>query len=779
MESDYRPDSSPWVPSTRQVPARLRGRWPPAEMTAAVGAPPRRPRRGRGFGLPVLLTLAIVAVAVSATALLLRDDPEPASAEGAAMAIAPASGLDCSPQTGKCVASGGSFSIFVVASVPPAGGYTSYQVVLQYPTSLLLKNQAGISENVHPNACIAQLETKGSGSYQLNCKTGLNSHNGNIVNVQYNCPPAGGQVQIDLVGGAGAGVSAYTLPNPTGSTVVFLKSEPKGGKQVADFMVVNCVPPPTPTRTNTPISTPTSTPTRMATATSTRTSTPTATVTPTRTTTPRPTATPVKVKMSLKVFNDKGKTQQVCGFGEVHRKCTVSAKSGFSVDVFASQPPVGGYTAFQVTLQFSDILTLQQQDGVSESRAPSCSSGSEEKIAGAPGVPPRYILTCKVGPPAITYTGALANVQFDCPPAGGSAQIDIIGGAGPKASAYVTPSIFGAVVFLKSVAKDGKLVADSVLINCVPNTPTPTPTSTRTSTATATRTATPSATPTSTSTSTATMTSTPTRTATPTFTSTPTSTATPTSTSTSTRTNTPAATGTSTSTATATATRTATATTTPTPSSTPTITPTAVRTATPTGTATFTPTFTSQVFPTSTPPRTPTNTPPGITPDVVTGTPPRNTPTRTPTLPLPPTQTPPPPQATSTPPIPTATPTATRVSTVLPSTRVPSSPTRGSGASVLPPSGGGDDGPAGGYALLGALASLGLALFAVHFWRSGGEAAPAPSGFVPSMRPTRSSWQRPAPRPPAPRPRSVGPSYPNLPDGVAPPWLRLLRRRRP
>jgi hypothetical protein len=109
---------------------------------------------------------------------------------------------------------------------------------------------------------------------------------------------------------------------------------------------------------------------------------------------------------------------------------------------------------------------------------------------------------------------------------------------------------------------------------------------------------------------------------------------------------------------------------------------------------------------------------------------------------------------------------------------VPPSPTRGSGASGLPPAGtGSGGGPGGGYAVLGALASLGFALLAVHFWRSGGDPAPAPSGFVPSMRPARTSWERPRsyrPRPPKPQP---GPSYPNLPDAVPPPWLRIFRRR--
>ncbi len=182
---------------------------------------------------------------------------------------------------------------------------------------------------------------------------------------------------------------------------------------------------------------------------------------------------PAQMSLTLKTKNKSG---LVCDVGPLLRKCTILAGSAFSVDVLASQPPPLGYTAFQIVLQYSANLTLQQQPALAASRAPACNLGTEEKVAPVNGQPGRYILACKVGPPPITYSGILANVQFVCPAGGGSAQIDIVAGAGPKVSAYVLPGIKTSIIYLKSQAKGGKLVADSVLINCVIPTPAPTPT---------------------------------------------------------------------------------------------------------------------------------------------------------------------------------------------------------------------------------------------------------------------------------------------------------------
>jgi hypothetical protein len=243
-----------------------------------------------------LFALALIALAISAAVLLLDEDPDPAGADGAAMALEAGAGLTCTPE-GKCLADEGAFGINVVASVPPLAGYTAYQVALQFPASLVLKPQPGLAENVHPTPCVVGSENESAGGYRIDCKLGRTSYNRDIVNVQFTCPEAGGTMQIVLVGGTGAGVSAYTSPSIQG-TIVFLKSDLKGGVSVADALVVNCPLPPIPTATvtRTPTSTPTNTRTPTATPTSTRTATPTstntATPTATSTATPTPTTTP-------------------------------------------------------------------------------------------------------------------------------------------------------------------------------------------------------------------------------------------------------------------------------------------------------------------------------------------------------------------------------------------------------------------------------------------------------------------------------------------------------
>jgi hypothetical protein len=244
--------------------------------------------------LAKLFALALIALALSATVLLWDDEPEPAGADGAAMALEGASGLQCSE--GKCLAAESVFNVHVVASVPPLEGYTAYQVLLQF-SGLTLKPRAGLSENLHPTACIAGSENEGAGSYRIDCKLGRTTYNRDIVNVQFTCPAGGGTMQIDLVGGVGAGVSAYTSPSVHG-TIVFLKSQLKGDVSIADSLVVNCPSPPIPTRTATPSPTSTATPTRTPTPTATSTSTPTRTPTstPTRTFTPTSTATPTETR---------------------------------------------------------------------------------------------------------------------------------------------------------------------------------------------------------------------------------------------------------------------------------------------------------------------------------------------------------------------------------------------------------------------------------------------------------------------------------------------------
>ena len=252
--------------------------------------------------------------------------------------------------------------------------------------------------------------------------------------------------------------------------------------------------------------------------------------------------------MALRVYADKAKTQLICDIGAIGRKCSIPEGSGFSIDVVATLPPVGGYTAWQIVVNYSSSLGLQQQAGLSESRwdypcnIPPYEVSFESKTGPGGGNKGSYLLSCRPKPapsPPSTYTGALANVQFTC--LGGSGQIDLVGGGGNDVSYYFRPSTTPPeFYFLKAQ------IADSVQINCLPPTSTPTPTNTATNTATATPTSTATHTPTHTPTHTATntATSTPTDTATNTATRTPTHT--PTTTSTGTATHTPTRTPTAT-----------------------------------------------------------------------------------------------------------------------------------------------------------------------------------------------------------------------------------------
>jgi hypothetical protein len=173
--------------------------------------------------------------------------------------------------------------------------------------------------------------------------------------------------------------------------------------------------------------------------------------------------------MSLRVYGDKAKTQLICGAGAVHRKCTLPAPGVFVVEVVADQPPAGGYTAYNVVVQYEGEIVLQQAPGLAENKAPTCGIGTESKQPG------NYNINCKLGP--TTYDGPLANAQFDCADERGTVQIDLVGGSTAQSSYYVSPSVFGNLVFLKSVAKPGdtKLIADAVLVNCGPQ-PSATPT---------------------------------------------------------------------------------------------------------------------------------------------------------------------------------------------------------------------------------------------------------------------------------------------------------------
>jgi hypothetical protein len=148
------------------------------------------------------------------------------------------------------VQAGGTVTVEVVANNPPSIGYTAWQAVVQYPSVLTLAQQPGLSENKSPSVnCFPGSEAKVPpvgptlGTYSINCKLGQppSHYVGPLANVQFTCPPGGALAQIDLIGGTGANVSAYINPAIAGS-LIFLKAEPKGSKNIADAVILVCDP---------------------------------------------------------------------------------------------------------------------------------------------------------------------------------------------------------------------------------------------------------------------------------------------------------------------------------------------------------------------------------------------------------------------------------------------------------------------------------------------------------------------------------------------------------
>jgi hypothetical protein len=170
--------------------------------------------------------------------------------------------------------------------------------------------------------------------------------------------------------------------------------------------------------------------------------------------------------MSLLLYGDAAKRQLICAKGALSRSCSVPAQAGFSVDVKTGPAPARGFQGYQIVLQYSGSLTLEQQAGLAENRWAACgSNGFESKTAPTASQPGRYTIGCKAGPPPRTYKGVLANIHFICK-GSGTGQIDIVGGAGAQVSFYDRPSIYGNRIFLASDPKNGKNVADAVTVRC-------------------------------------------------------------------------------------------------------------------------------------------------------------------------------------------------------------------------------------------------------------------------------------------------------------------------
>ena len=399
----------------------------------------------------LLLPVAIAFIAVLAFALVQLDSSE----AGDAPAVM---SLEINGEKGKVeVDVGSSFKVSVIAKSIPASGYLVAQAWIQWGNSLLTFKD---STTTWPDC---ESETKFADNDAQNasrgCQTYLNPpivpsfHQGELFSFILNCPTAKWSDRIDLlpagdpeVGTSGAlfidGAGAEIIPDVSG-------------------VVVNCVNSQTETPTATPTTTPTNSPTN------TPTNTPTLTITPTPTPTlgcreTRPPAEPNEPapSMSLRVYCDKAKTGLVCDIGVFGRKCEVEPGSNFVVEVVASGPPAGGYSAFRLIVRYSENVNLIDQEGFRESKSPRCDIPFESRSPG------RYRFSCKAVPPLsgdrTDYNGALANLHFVCK---GPGQIDLVGGH--TGSIYTQPGFVGPVIVpLISQAKGGLFVADSVHINC-------------------------------------------------------------------------------------------------------------------------------------------------------------------------------------------------------------------------------------------------------------------------------------------------------------------------
>lgn len=170
--------------------------------------------------------------------------------------------------------------------------------------------------------------------------------------------------------------------------------------------------------------------------------------------------------MSLQVFSDASKVYRTCDVGPIGRPCSLEVGQPFSVDVLATQPPSGGYTGYEIELQYSGVISLLNQAGTQENQWPPCQPAYVTEDLAKPHA---YTLACKSGvvPEPSTYTGSLANVQFVCKTPG-TAQLDLVGGAGSQVSFYSRLPVGGQSlrVYLKGLAKGAKEVGDYLQITC-------------------------------------------------------------------------------------------------------------------------------------------------------------------------------------------------------------------------------------------------------------------------------------------------------------------------
>jgi hypothetical protein len=143
------------------------------------------------------------------------------------------------------VPAGGGFSVDVKTGPAPSTGFRGFQLVVQYTGSITFDPQAGLGESRWPKCetgfeSLATPTASSPGVYTLGCKATppLRTYKGVLANLHFLCKGSGtGQVLI--VGGAGSNVSFYDRPSINGNRI-FLASDPKKGKDIADAVVISC-----------------------------------------------------------------------------------------------------------------------------------------------------------------------------------------------------------------------------------------------------------------------------------------------------------------------------------------------------------------------------------------------------------------------------------------------------------------------------------------------------------------------------------------------------------
>jgi hypothetical protein len=173
-------------------------------------------------------------------------------------------------------------------------------------------------------------------------------------------------------------------------------------------------------------------------------------------------------------------------------KCTFPLGTQFKLAVIADNPPVGGYTGFDVQLALGGLIYKPAAAAADELTWPQPATALH---VNNPGLLRYAAAAVPVSnPPFSNYIGTLAEFAITCPTSTGSHSTAILAGPDPKVSSFY--EVYPGSVVPKAVGQlsAGLNFADRLQVNCqsLPTfTPTPTPTG-----PTATPTSTPTAVPT-------------------------------------------------------------------------------------------------------------------------------------------------------------------------------------------------------------------------------------------------------------------------------------------